>query len=165
MCPQNDFERGKTDTFYLDAPDIGRFRSLLMAHDNSGFGAAWKLAKVVIVNTNTGENATFPCNRYGCVGVWAVVFETLCFATTPPSPPALNSPLPALYFSFPRPLSVLAVILTHQSPLDPSPTTPLPPCPSRPSGDPCTLVPRANPQPCPTHPPGGWTRKTVCRCC
>ena len=52
------------DTFFLDAPDVGRFQKLVMAHDNSGFGAAWKLSKVDIVNTNTGESCTFPANRW-----------------------------------------------------------------------------------------------------
>lgn len=52
------------DTFFLDAPDVGRFQKLVMSHDNSGFGAAWKLSKVDIVNTNTGESCTFPANRW-----------------------------------------------------------------------------------------------------
>ena len=52
------------DTFYLEAPDVGRFQKLVMAHDNSGFGAAWKLAKVEIVNTNSGESCVFPCNKW-----------------------------------------------------------------------------------------------------
>ena len=53
------------DVFFLDAPDVGRFQKLVMAHDNSGFGSAWKLAKVEIVNTNSGESCTFPANRWG----------------------------------------------------------------------------------------------------
>ncbi len=43
------------DTFFFEAPDVGRFNSLRIGHDNSGFGAAWHLATVEVVNTNTGE--------------------------------------------------------------------------------------------------------------
>ncbi len=43
------------DTFFFEAPDIGTFNSLRIGHDNSGFGPAWHLAKVEVVNTNTGE--------------------------------------------------------------------------------------------------------------
>jgi hypothetical protein len=51
------------DTFFFDSPDVGRFQKLVIGHDNSGFGAAWKLSKVEIVNTNSGEQAVFPANR------------------------------------------------------------------------------------------------------
>ncbi|KAG1672531.1 hypothetical protein FOA52_002840, partial [Chlamydomonas sp. UWO 241] len=60
----NDFERGNADTFFVQAPDVGRFQKLIMTQDNSGFGAAWKLAKVEITNTNSGESCVFPCNRW-----------------------------------------------------------------------------------------------------
>ncbi|GFH09154.1 uncharacterized protein mot51 [Haematococcus lacustris] len=42
----NDFERGK------------------ISHDNSGFASAWHLAKVEVVNTNTGEQAVFPYHNW-----------------------------------------------------------------------------------------------------
>ncbi|KAJ9526209.1 hypothetical protein QJQ45_009677 [Haematococcus lacustris] len=60
----NDFERGKTDTFFFECPDVGAFTSLRISHDNSGFASAWHLAKVEVVNTNTGEQAVFPYHNW-----------------------------------------------------------------------------------------------------
>lgn len=50
----------QTDTFFFEAPDIGTFNALRINSDNSGFGPDWKLAKIEVVNTNTGEQAVFP---------------------------------------------------------------------------------------------------------
>jgi hypothetical protein len=52
------------DTFFLQGPDVGMFNSLRISHDNSGFGSAWHLAKVEIINTNTGEQAVFPWHNW-----------------------------------------------------------------------------------------------------
>ncbi|KAG2450199.1 hypothetical protein HYH02_000301 [Chlamydomonas schloesseri] len=60
----NNFERNQVDTFFIKAPDVGVFNSLRIGHNNSGFGAAWHLAKVEIVNTNTGESAVFPWHNW-----------------------------------------------------------------------------------------------------
>ncbi|KAG2499991.1 hypothetical protein HYH03_002273 [Edaphochlamys debaryana] len=60
----NNFERNQVDTFFLQAPDVGVFQSLRIGHNNSGFGAAWHLAKVEVVNTNTGEQAVFPFHNW-----------------------------------------------------------------------------------------------------
>ncbi|GLC44364.1 hypothetical protein PLESTF_000049800 [Pleodorina starrii] len=60
----NNFERNQVDTFFIQAPDVGSFQSLRIGHNNSGFGAAWHLAKVEIVNTNTGEQAVFPYHNW-----------------------------------------------------------------------------------------------------
>ncbi|GFR41097.1 hypothetical protein Agub_g1741 [Astrephomene gubernaculifera] len=60
----NNFERNQVDTFFLQAPDVGIFQSLRIGHNNSGFGSAWHLAKVEVVNTNTGEQAVFPFHNW-----------------------------------------------------------------------------------------------------
>ncbi len=38
--------RYQVDTFMFEAPDIGEFNMLRIAHDDSGFGSAWHLQKV-----------------------------------------------------------------------------------------------------------------------
>jgi hypothetical protein len=63
----NDFERGKSDTFFFEAPDLGRLTSLRIGHDNSGFGPAWRLARVEAVNTNTGEQVHKAGNIRGAI--------------------------------------------------------------------------------------------------
>ncbi|KXZ56858.1 hypothetical protein GPECTOR_1g774 [Gonium pectorale] len=60
----NNFERNQVDTFFIQAPDVGTFQSLRIGHNNSGFGAAWHLTKVEVVNTNTGEQAVFPYHNW-----------------------------------------------------------------------------------------------------
>uniref|UniRef100_A0A7S3VHN2 PLAT domain-containing protein n=1 Tax=Dunaliella tertiolecta TaxID=3047 RepID=A0A7S3VHN2_DUNTE len=60
----NDFERGKVDTFFVEAVDVGYMHKLTMSHDNSGFGSSWHLAKVEVVNMVTGERAVFPYNNW-----------------------------------------------------------------------------------------------------
>ncbi|KAF6256823.1 hypothetical protein COO60DRAFT_1640423 [Scenedesmus sp. NREL 46B-D3] len=56
----NDFERGKTDTFFIISPDIGAVHSLRVSHDGSGLGPAWHLAAIEVTNTSSGEVLAFP---------------------------------------------------------------------------------------------------------
>lgn len=58
------FERGKKDSFNLEALDLGSLVRLRIEHDNKGFKAGWMLAKVVITNTISQECVTFPCNQW-----------------------------------------------------------------------------------------------------
>lgn len=52
------------DTFFLEAPDVGRFNSLRIGHDNFGFGSAWHLLKVEVANTSTGEQVRWQTQNY-----------------------------------------------------------------------------------------------------
>ncbi len=54
----------QVDTFFVQAPNVGVYQSLRIGHNNKGFGAAWHLAKVEVVNTNTGEQAVFPYHNW-----------------------------------------------------------------------------------------------------
>uniref|UniRef100_A0A383W527 PLAT domain-containing protein n=1 Tax=Tetradesmus obliquus TaxID=3088 RepID=A0A383W527_TETOB len=67
----NDFERGKTDTFFVRSPDIGPVHSLRISHDSSGLGPAWHLARIKVTNTSSGQALLFPYNgwlddKHGC---------------------------------------------------------------------------------------------------
>ena len=44
----NNFERAKTETFVVQAIDIGAITKIRIGHDNSGWGSAWFLDKVII---------------------------------------------------------------------------------------------------------------------
>ena len=39
----NRFESGQTDTFLLDAPDVGHIESITIGHDSAGNWAGWYL--------------------------------------------------------------------------------------------------------------------------
>lgn len=54
----------QTNTFFIQAPDIGSIQSLRISHNNSGLGPAWHLDKVEIVNTCSGEAAVFPYHNW-----------------------------------------------------------------------------------------------------
>ena len=46
--PLNNFERNKQDTFVIQGIDIGKLTKIRVGHDNSGWGSAWFLDKVII---------------------------------------------------------------------------------------------------------------------
>ncbi|XP_073234766.1 lipoxygenase homology domain-containing protein 1-like isoform X3 [Porites lutea] len=61
----NNFENGQKDSFTVScATSLGRLTKIKIGHDNTGFGAAWFLDKVVIEDSKTGETAEFPCQRW-----------------------------------------------------------------------------------------------------
>ena len=47
----NDFERGQTDEFSVEALDIGIVQRIRIGHDNAGLGSAWFLESVNIEDT------------------------------------------------------------------------------------------------------------------
>jgi len=51
--PGNLFERNETNTFGFKTIDLGEIQKIRIGHDNSGFGAAWFLDKVVVTNEKT----------------------------------------------------------------------------------------------------------------
>ena len=57
----NNFEKGMTDTFHLEAEDVGTIERIRIGHDNSGtyFGnARWHCALVEVTNTTTGRDGS-----------------------------------------------------------------------------------------------------------
>jgi len=57
--PGNLFERNQTDTFGFTTVDLGDLQKIRIGHDNSGFGAAWFLDKVVVSNEKTQQQWFF----------------------------------------------------------------------------------------------------------
>eukprot|EP00736_Rhodelphis_marinus_P000918 Rmarinus@m.27357 len=45
---KNNFERGNVDVFEFTCADVGDLEKVFIGHDNSGFGAAWHLQKVIV---------------------------------------------------------------------------------------------------------------------
>jgi hypothetical protein len=58
------FERGKTDSFTLEALDLGQLTRVRVEHDNKGFKAGWMLSKIDITNIASQECVSFPCNQW-----------------------------------------------------------------------------------------------------
>ncbi|GAB1599835.1 lipoxygenase homology domain-containing protein 1 isoform X2 [Argonauta hians] len=58
------FERNQKDTFTIECIDLGRLRGIFIEHDSSGFGSAWLLDRVEIINNTTQHRYIFPCNSW-----------------------------------------------------------------------------------------------------
>lgn len=50
-----DFENGKRDDFVLDTPELGQVTSLVISQSGKGWGAAWYLEKLELLNKQTGN--------------------------------------------------------------------------------------------------------------
>jgi len=76
---KTNFERNKTDVFGVQAPDLGKHQKIIfgfktvdlgenqkirIGHDNSGFGAAWFLDKVIVTNEKTEQKWFFLCGKW-----------------------------------------------------------------------------------------------------
>eukprot|EP00854_Cymbomonas_tetramitiformis_P003095 gene3095-3928_t len=61
---KNNFERGAIDEFTITGSDVGKFTSLGVKHDNSGFGPGWHLQQIEVRSGSTGELGSFPCNNW-----------------------------------------------------------------------------------------------------
>lgn len=59
----NNFERGSTNTFGIDAVDLGELTKLTVGHDGSGFGSGWFLDNIV-VSIEGGKEWVFNCGRW-----------------------------------------------------------------------------------------------------
>ncbi|XP_041351730.1 lipoxygenase homology domain-containing protein 1-like [Gigantopelta aegis] len=54
----NNFKRGKTDIFEIEAPNVGRLEKIVIGHDNSGIGAGWHLNNVQVKKYLSPEETT-----------------------------------------------------------------------------------------------------------
>ena len=61
---KNNFERGQTDVFTIEGPNVGTVERCVIGHDNSGVGAVWHLRQVEVFSVNTGQELTFPCDQW-----------------------------------------------------------------------------------------------------
>lgn len=61
---EDNFENSKTDTFTVDARDLGELKGVFIRHDNSGHRPGWFLDRVVVFDDRQGREWTFPCNRW-----------------------------------------------------------------------------------------------------
>jgi hypothetical protein len=76
----NNFERGHTDTFGIEAVGLGELTKLRIGHgkfillilifvinnlvDGSGFGSGWFLDNVVVSDDKEGKQWVFNCNKW-----------------------------------------------------------------------------------------------------
>lgn len=51
------------DTFSIEAVDLGPIEKVTIGHDGSGAGSAWKLEKVMVTDTLTGQEGIFPLSE------------------------------------------------------------------------------------------------------
>lgn len=58
------FERGRTDSFEIQATDLGEMTRLRIRHDNSGSRPGWFLEDIRIRHEGTGSEWLFPCHRW-----------------------------------------------------------------------------------------------------
>jgi hypothetical protein len=60
---KNDFERGQTDVFTLEAADLGKIERVRIGHDGKGAGAGWFLDKIVVKNPDMTDEVC-DCGRW-----------------------------------------------------------------------------------------------------
>ena len=62
---KNIFEKGQVEEFVVtNAKKIGKLTKIRVGHDGSGFGSAWHLNKVEVIDQTTGATSVFVCNRW-----------------------------------------------------------------------------------------------------
>ena len=60
----DDFEEGAEDTYKINVSDLGRLESIRVWHDNKGFGAAWYLCSIMVVDRRLWRRYHFPCEKW-----------------------------------------------------------------------------------------------------
>nr|XP_058131522.1 oxygen-regulated protein 1 isoform X2 [Dasypus novemcinctus] len=58
------FLRGQTDTFFLEAVNLGDLYKIIIGHDGLGPGNGWFLDDVVVKDPTTSRDYTFLCHRW-----------------------------------------------------------------------------------------------------
>ncbi|XP_055956181.1 lipoxygenase homology domain-containing protein 1 [Patella vulgata] len=62
---KNKFESGSTDSFEIEAVDIGKIQKIIIGHDGFGAGAGWKLDKVNVRQSRTSSEVfVFQYNKW-----------------------------------------------------------------------------------------------------
>ena len=62
----DNFEKGKIDTFQIESRDLGKLKAIRIRHDDSGRNSGWKLESVTITceSTHYNDEYLFNCNRW-----------------------------------------------------------------------------------------------------
>lgn len=60
----NNFERGCTNTFGIEAVDLGEISKARVGHDGSGFGSGWFLDNIIVTNEKDNKKWVFNCGRW-----------------------------------------------------------------------------------------------------
>jgi len=59
------FKRNHVDKFEFDCQDLGDLRRVIIGHDNTGIGSAWKLTKVEVEEMTGLKRKWFaPCGKW-----------------------------------------------------------------------------------------------------
>lgn len=58
------FEKGKTDKFVVEKPDVGRVTSIVIGHDGKGLGSGWYLDTVTLDVPALGKRYSFVADRW-----------------------------------------------------------------------------------------------------
>jgi len=58
------FEKGQEDRFPIQLPEMTSVIKVRVGHDNAGFGAAWHLNKILLINQLTGVGYEFICQNW-----------------------------------------------------------------------------------------------------
>ncbi|WP_428957315.1 PLAT/LH2 domain-containing protein [Streptomyces sp. cg35] len=61
---EDNFERGKMDSFSVQLPELDEIQRLQIRHDNSGGGSGWFLDKIVVRRDDTKQEWPFECGRW-----------------------------------------------------------------------------------------------------
>jgi hypothetical protein len=60
----DDFEEGAEDTYKINVSDLGRLENIRVWHDGKGFGAAWYLEWITVVDRLQWRRYHFPCDKW-----------------------------------------------------------------------------------------------------
>lgn len=60
----NKFERNNTDEFEFSLLSLGLVKRVRIWHDDSTMSASWHLARVTVTDTSSGQEFSFPCDKW-----------------------------------------------------------------------------------------------------
>ncbi|XP_028915161.1 lipoxygenase homology domain-containing protein 1 [Ornithorhynchus anatinus] len=63
-CRPEYFEPGRTDKFWIELPDLGRFYKIRIWHEKRNSSSGWHLARLTLLNPLTKAKYNFNCNRW-----------------------------------------------------------------------------------------------------
>jgi hypothetical protein len=60
----NCFEKGRSDTFGIEAIELGTIKRITIGHDGTGFGSGWFLDKVIVKSFSLKKEWYFLCGKW-----------------------------------------------------------------------------------------------------
>ncbi|ESO92329.1 hypothetical protein LOTGIDRAFT_121069, partial [Lottia gigantea] len=61
---QNSFKQGQSDTFQIEAVQLGRLKRIIIGHDGTGPGNGWNLERILVKDPIKDEVFNFYCSRW-----------------------------------------------------------------------------------------------------